>query len=83
MMDLVEFDLLTFEQKCFVVARNGIFIAGRNDDNLAYNLYSVFSFYTELIFNFDDDTLERINVFDKASLLEPYIEEIELDIQYF
>lgn len=80
MMDLVEFDLLTFEQKCLVVARNGIFIAGRNEGNLAYNLYSVFTFYTEFIFDFDHDSLERINVSNNASLLEPYLEEIELDI---
>lgn len=77
-MNIHEFNLLTFEQKCRVVERNGTYIAGRNEELMAYNLYAVFSFYVELTYNFSDDTLERITVCQNVAILEPYIQNIVL-----
>ena len=82
MMTIVEFNLLTFEQKCSLIERKGVYLAGRNEDNFGYNLYAVYSFYVELRFNFSDDYLEHLQVFTSPFYLEPYLQEIELDLYF-
>lgn len=77
-IDLKEFMSLTTEQKCSVVWKEGIYVAGRACNNLTFNLYSVFSFYAEICFNLADDCIEGIQVSEGSGLLEPYLNEIRL-----
>lgn len=79
-MSIEEFNLLTFDQKCQVIFRRGIYLEGRNEENLVFNLYSIFSFYAELCYNLEDDYMASINVFKYSRLLEPYINEIKISI---
>lgn len=79
-MTLPEFNLLTFEQKCLVLGKSGIYLGGYNDGPCAYNLYSLFSFYTEACFNLDDHTLDTIQPLEGIDALDRYLEEIMLSL---
>lgn len=79
-MNISWFNLLTLDQKCEMIDRQGIYLAGRNVDFHAFNLYSIFSFYVELCYNFKDYDLEKVTVITKPDQLQPYLEEIELSL---
>jgi len=76
--DFHEFMSLTIEQKCAIVWKEGVYIAGRARNELTFNLYSVFSFYIEVCFNLGDDCIEDVQVSKNANLLEPYLHQINL-----
>jgi hypothetical protein len=68
------------DQKCEVIDSQGIYLAGRNVGVYAFNLYSIFSFYVELCYNFKDYDLEKVTVITKPDQLQPYLEEIVLSL---
>jgi hypothetical protein len=79
-MNISWFNLLSLDQKCEIIDKDGVYLAGRNEGVYAFNLYSIYSFYAELCYNFKDYNLEKVRVLSKTDELEPYLNEINLFI---
>lgn len=77
-IDFDEFMLLTPEQKCSFIWKEGIYLGGRIKGELTFNLYSVFCLYMEIGFNLANNCIEEIKIIRNTDLLEPYLEEIDL-----
>jgi hypothetical protein len=80
-MEIKKFNLLTIDQKISLVDSDGVYLVGIHSGKHVLNLYFIYSFYVELCYDFRNDLLEYITVLPKSSHLEPYIEEITLNIE--
>ena len=77
---LYEFNVLTDIEKANMVLDNGTFMLKRHDDQHVINLYTLSDFYVELYYDQKSNRINKIRSFKSTEPLDPYIDDIEVDI---
>ncbi len=77
-MTLYEYNQLSEDRQMEALWENGQFVTDRNDGIRKYILYSLFSFYVELIYHPDYNIMTGIHAFALSTQLDPYLESIDI-----
>ena len=77
---LYEFNMLTDIEKANMVLDNGTFMLKRHDDQQVINLYTLSDYYVELYYDQKSNRINKIRSFKSMEPLDPYIDDIEVDI---
>ena len=80
MMTFNQFKKLSPEQQETAIWHNGEPIAARMDSFHRYELSQLYSFYIEIVYSLRFNTIQYIAAFEDIDLLDPYLEEIDIDI---
>lgn len=80
-MKLREFQELNYQQKVDIT-NHAVCIGGRSDDTHMILLYQLDSFYIEVYYHKRYSYISDLNAFDDMSLLDPYLERIEISLAY-
>lgn len=78
-MKLSDFILLNGEEKKQAVLHEGVLIAKRKDLRSIAFLFQIQNFYVEACFNVQNKDIEEFRVFDHTTLLQPYLDDIQID----
>jgi len=78
-MRLSEFILLNEDEKKSAVLHEMVLIAKRSDPACMVFLFQVDNYYVEAYCNPTNKAIEEYRMFDNVDVLEPYLEDIELD----
>jgi hypothetical protein len=62
--------------------KRAVRLRGRNKGNYLLLLYQLHSFYLEIYYDKLRHTVTGIEAFDDMARLDPYLEEIEITLQY-
>jgi hypothetical protein len=79
-MGLYEYNQLSLDEKANVLWQHGNFLISRKEGENAFNLYSLFDFYVEVQASNSTNKIENIITFKTKRLLEPYLNNIKLDL---
>ena len=77
-MHFAEFKAQTLSRQAGLLCREGVYLSSRTDGNYFIALYGLFDFYAEVYCFRPAGELLMITSFQGASLLEPYLEKIDL-----
>ena len=77
-MKLQEFLALDDRGKAFTLWQYGVFLMGREVDEIDHKLYSVGEFYVEVCQG-KNNVVKHINSFKSVEYLEPYLAEMSLE----
>jgi hypothetical protein len=72
-MKLVDFNKLNYDKKLYIVVDEGIFLDNYITSYVRINLYSVHSFYVELIYNDKENKIVEVRSFSLGVHLDKYI----------
>jgi len=78
MLTLYDFNGLTDNEKAEAVWK-GTFLADREEDGLAVQLYSFPAFYVEVFYEKQNNQISRFRAFTSNSLLVPYLAQIKFN----
>ena len=78
-MNLWEFKHLSEEDQQYVLQKKAVHIATINDEQESLELFQVDSFYIEIECIHSFLKVITVNFFDETSLLEPYLESINIE----
>lgn len=81
-MTLEQFKYLNEEDQQFVLQRRAVYIATLESSNGKRELFQLDSFYIEIEYQHKFMQVLTINLFDDTSILEPYLECIDIDEIY-
>jgi hypothetical protein len=79
-MGLYEYNQLSLDEKANVLWQHGNFLISRKEGENGFNLYSLFDFYVEVQASNSTNKIENIITFKTKRLLEPYLNNIKLDL---
>ena len=77
-MDIYQFNILPTNQQAAYTWENGIYLASRNENYFAINLYSVDIFFVEVWYHPEEVCINIIRSFKSRKCLEPYFEGIDI-----
>ena len=77
-MKLEEFNNLTFDDHLFKVVDEGTFLENFKTKDISMNLYSLSSFYIELIYNSELNKVDEIRSFKSGIRMDKYTRNIDL-----
>lgn len=78
MVSIDKFNKLSLDEKAWYIWNGATFLHVREDDQFRYNLFYMNHYYIELLYNVDDNRIEKIRAFFTASYLSPYLKTINL-----
>jgi len=78
MLTLYDFNALTDDQKAEAVWQ-GTFLADREENGLAVQLYSLDNFYVEVFYDPKTNNVSRFQAFTSKQLLVPYLAQIKFN----
>ena len=78
MTTLQDFRIMPFEKKCDHITFRGSFLTQRTLGECKVFLYHANQFFVEVFYSPKHQKVLMINAFDKASGLEPYLDNISL-----
>ena len=78
-MRLFEFQLLSDSEKTALLYKEGIYIGKQRKDDHIVLLYQFESFYAEVFYKSYRKYIDHINCFETAALLDPYLEDIDVE----
>ena len=78
-MGIYEFNQLSLDEKVNVSSLEGTFLHNRIWNEYGINLYGFGGFYSEVWYNQDTNKVDKVRSFNNTSLLEPYLDDIEVD----
>jgi hypothetical protein len=78
MTTLQDFRIMPFEKKCDHITFRGSFLTQRTLGECKVFLYHTNHFFVEVFYSPKHQKVLMINAFDKASGLEPYLDNISL-----
>ena len=78
-MRLLEFKLLDAKDQVSILYKQGVYIGKRKDGHLTILLYQVDSFYVEVMYRMYRRYIARIRCSESTSLLDPYLEQIDVE----
>lgn len=79
---IYEFNQLPFNEKAETVNSIGYFITNAFNGDTRYNLYRVFDFYVEAVYQNSKNKIIEFNSFKKGFRLDRYIDEVDIDELY-
>lgn len=79
-MTLYKFNLLSFDYQLNCVWEQGTFLMTRRIGKFYLCLYGLESFYVEIRYSQDFRQITACRSFRSSIALEPYLEQIELDV---
>ena len=81
-MDIREFNFMDGMTKTEVIAREGVFLAERNEGCFRISLYQVNDFYVEIYYHKTRYFYICIRSFEEVSEVMPYLDEIDISEIY-
>ncbi len=78
-MRLAQFKMLNEEEQFDVIEQQGIFLTEREDAFYNIRLYHVENFYVELYCHTHFNVIVRSKAFSTPQLLDPYLNNIDID----
>ena len=82
-MTYAEFKKLDDDAKAQISLQYAVPVATREVDGCKYILYQLFSFYIEGQFTLAFNAITEYRAFENMALIEPYLEEVNLEDLYF
>ena len=79
MVTIDKFNRLSLDEKAWYIWNGAAYLHVREDEKYRYNLFYMNNYYVELLYNINDNEIEKIRAFFSHSFLTPYLETIELD----
>lgn len=79
-MKSFEFQLLSEKEKADLLYREGVYIGKRKEGPLTVLLYQADSFYVEVFYHKYRRFIVRMRCSESTSILDPYLEQIEIGI---
>lgn len=77
-MTLCEYNYLDQAEQFEALYDHGIHISDRADDDYCIILFQLDSFYIELYFHIEHNSLKKFRSFSNVDLIKPYLEQIDL-----
>lgn len=77
-MTLYQFSALDEAEQMEAIWEHAIHLANREDDIHRYELLQIDGFYIELKHHKEYDVLQGLRTFKTTTLLEPYLDQIEI-----
>ncbi|MGK7389219.1 MAG: hypothetical protein ACNS60_02675 [Candidatus Cyclobacteriaceae bacterium M2_1C_046] len=78
-MNILEFNHLTFDEKCENIATEGRYLSFRYIENMKIYLYAIDDFFVEISFSPYHHKVVGIDAFNNVDLLNPYLEFVNID----
>lgn len=78
-MTLFEFQLLSEGEQIATLYRQGVYIGKRKVENMTVLLYQLESFYVEVVYRSYRRFIEKIRCSASTSILDPYLEQIDVE----
>jgi hypothetical protein len=78
-MTLMEFQVLSVEDQINVLYKDGVYIGKRKQAHLIRLLFQVDSFYVEVAYRMYRRYIAAIRCSGSTSLLDPYLEQIDVE----
>lgn len=78
-MTLLEFNHISFEEKCEFIAVEGKFLSYRYIDNMKIYLYAINNFFVEISFSPYHHKIMSVDAFNNLNLLNPYLEFVNIE----
>ncbi|MBA2329319.1 MAG: hypothetical protein M3413_07070 [Bacteroidota bacterium] len=78
-MKMLNFQVMDENKKINILYRQGIYIGKRKFLNFCTVLYQLDSFYVELYYKKYRTYIDKIRVFESTELLEPYLDQIDVE----
>lgn len=82
-MTLFEFKLLTDADQLDLLYSEGVYIGKRKENNQTILLYQLDSFYVEVFYKKYRYFVSEVRCTDSTSCLEPYLEQINVELPVF
>lgn len=79
-MTFQQFNKLSAAEQEIAVWYVGVAVADRRENDNRYLLFQLDSFYIEIAYSITLNTVTRIIAFDDMELLEPYLANIQIDL---
>jgi hypothetical protein len=79
MLNQDQFNLLTHQEKCFLVRYEAICLAERKLPECFVVLYQLHSFYVELWHGLKEEEVLLVRSFNNTNQLEPYLQAININ----
>lgn len=82
-MKLLDFNHITFEEKCELIAVEARYLSYRYIENMKIYLYALENYFVEISFSPYHHKIVSIEAFNNVELLDPYLEFINInDLHY-
>lgn len=79
MISIKDFNTLPFDKKCDFITVFADYLANRSEDGHKYYLYHMNGYYIEVIYISSHKKVAQIKAFQSPSVLEPYLNHINID----
>ncbi|MDH7912089.1 hypothetical protein [Winogradskyella sp. SYSU M77433] len=77
-MKLADFNKLDYNKKLFKIVDEATFLENYITSDIRINLYSLYNFYVELVYDGDNNRIEEIRSFESSMYLDKYISNIKI-----
>lgn len=81
-MTFQQFNKLSATEQEMAMWYIGVPIADRFDRIYRYLLFQLDAFYIEIAYAVNLNTITRLTAFDNTEMLEPYLENMEIDLNW-
>lgn len=78
-MKLVDFQSISQDKQVAILYQDGVYIGKKKIEKFTVLLYQLESFYVELFYLSYRKRIQKIRVTDSTSILDPYLEQIEIE----
>jgi hypothetical protein len=78
-MEMLNFQVMSETKKIDFLYKQGVYIGKRKQFGLSIVLYQLDSFYAEIFYKKYRTYINKIRTFDNTDLLEPYLEQINVE----
>ncbi len=78
-MKLFEFEILSDSEKIGHLYKHGVYIGKQKEEGSTSVLYQLDCFYVEVSYRKYRQYIERINSFASVSMIDPYLEQIDVE----
>jgi len=78
-MTMYDFQLLPEQQQVELLYHSGVYIGKRREGISIILLYQLESFYVEVVYRKYRSHVKRLHCFDSTELLDPYLEQIDVE----
>ena len=78
MVSIDKFNKLSLDEKAWYIWNGAVFLHVHEDKKFRYNLFYMNNYYVELLYNNENNEIEKIRAFFSDSFLSPYLENIDI-----
>jgi hypothetical protein len=78
-MKLADFKSLSRDEQVTILYQEGVYIGKKKVEKLTVLLYQLESFYVELFYSSYRRSIQKLRVTDSTFILDPYLEQIEIE----